>query len=192
MRSFEEEQPLIKRRFTMRAAPLATLLGIAAFAYAQVPAGPEVPEAIRPPAGEKLVFKAHASGAQIYVCGPAADGKPQWTLKAPDAELRDDQGAVIGHHAAGPSWRHNDGSEVTGKAAARVDSPDANSIPWLLVTATGHAGSGVFARVTSIQRLNTQGGQPPIAATCDPARQKGKEARVPYRADYYFYAPAGN
>jgi len=183
---------LITRLFTMRVAPLATLLGTAAFAYAQGITGPEVPESIRAPAGEKLVFRAHASGAQIYVCGPAADGKPQWTLKAPDAELRDDQGAVIGHHAAGPSWRHTDGSEVTGKAAARVDSPDANSIPWLLVTATGHAGSGVFARVTSIQRLNTQGGQPPIAATCDPVRHKGKEARVPYRADYYFYAPAGN
>ena len=183
---------MITRLFTMRVATPATLAGIAAFAYAQGITAPEVPEAIRAPAGEKVVFRARASGTQIYVCGPAADGKPQWTLKAPDAELRDDQGEVIGHHGAGPSWRHNDGSEVTGKAAARVDSPDASSIPWLLVTATGHAGSGVFARVTSIQRLNTQGGQPPIAATCDPGRGKGKEARVPYRADYYFYAPVGN
>jgi len=98
---------------------------------------------------------------------------------------------VIGHHSAGPAWRHKDGSEVSGKAMARSESPDADSIPWLLVSATGHAGSGVLARVTSIQRLHTLGGQPPPAATCDPARQKGKEARVPYRADYYFYAPDG-
>ena len=183
---------MITRLTSMRAAPLATLMGFAALAHAQVLTQPEVPEAIKAPAGEKVVLRAHASGAQIYVCGPAADGKSQWTLKAPDAELRDDQGALIGHHSAGPSWRHNDGSEVTGKAIARSESPDASSIPWLLVSAIGHAGSGVFARVTSIQRLQTLGGQPPPAATCDPARQKGKEARVPYRADYYFYAPGGN
>jgi len=60
------------------------------------------------------------------------------------------------------------------------------------VSATGHAGRGVLAGVTSIQRINTLGGQPPPAATCDPVKHKGKEARVPYRADYYFYAPAGN
>jgi len=183
---------VITRLSSLRAAPLATLIGFAGLAHAQALTRPEVPEAINAPAGEKVVFRAHASGAQIYVCGQAADGKSQWTLKAPDAELRDDQGAVIGHHGSGPSWRHNDGSEVTGKAIARSESPDASSIPWLLVTATGHAGSGVFARVTSIQRLQTQGGQPPAATTCDPARQKGKEARVPYRADYYFYAPGGN
>ena len=183
---------MITRLTSMRAAPLATLMGFAALAHAQALSRPEVPEAIKAPAGEKVVLRAHASGAQIYVCGPAADGKSQWTLKAPDAELRDDQGALIGHHSAGPSWRHNDGSEVTGKAIARSESPDASSIPWLLVSAIGHAGSGVFARVTSIQRLQTLGGQPPPAATCDPARQKGKEARVPYRADYYFYAPGGN
>jgi len=94
---------------------------------------------------------------------------------------------VIGRHYAGPAWRHNDGSEVTGKAVARVESPDADSIPWLLVVATGHAGPGVFAGVTSIQRIHTKGGQPPPAATCDP--KKGKEARIPYTADYYFFAP---
>jgi len=183
---------LITGLFTTRVAPVATLLGIAALAYAEVPARPEVPEAITAPAGEQVMFRARASGAQIYVCGRGADGKSQWTLKAPEAELRDDQGALIGHHAGGPSWRHQDGSEVSGKAVARVESPDADSIPWLLVTAVSHEGNGAFTRVTSIQRINTLGGQPPPAATCDPLKHKGKEARVPYRADYYFYAPAGN
>lgn len=183
---------MITRLSALRAAPLAALVGLAALSHAQTLTPPEVPEAIKVPAGEKVVLRAHATGVQIYVCGRAADGKSEWTLKAPDAELRDDQAAVIGHHSAGPAWRHKDGSEVTGKAMARSDSPNADSIPWLLVSATGHAGSGVLARVTSIQRLHTLGGQPPPAATCDPARQKGKEARVPYRADYYFYAPAGN
>ncbi|HUE48888.1 MAG TPA: DUF3455 domain-containing protein [Steroidobacteraceae bacterium] len=184
--------PMIWRLSSQRVAPLATLIGLAALAHAQALTPPEVPEVIRTLAGETVVLRAHATGVQIYVCGRAADGKPQWTLRAPEAELRDDQGVLIGHHAAGPSWRHNDGSEVTGKATARSESPDADSIPWLLLSATGHAGSGVLARVTSIQRINTLGGQPPPAATCDPMKHKGKEARVPYRADYYFYAPSVN
>jgi Protein of unknown function (DUF3455) len=181
---------MITRLSLLQAAPLGVVLGLTALARAQAVDRPEVPEPIKAPAGEQVVLRAHASGAQVYVCGRSSDGKPQWTLKAPQAELWDEKRVLIGHHSAGPSWRHNDGSEVTGKAVARVESPDTDSIPWLLVVATGHGGNGVFARVTSIQRINTKGGQPPPAATCDP--KKGKEARSPYTADYYFYAPAGN
>jgi len=68
------------------------LIGLAALAHAQALAPPEVPEAIRTPAGEQIVLRAHASGAQIYVCAKAPDGKSQWILKAPDAELFDDKG----------------------------------------------------------------------------------------------------
>jgi hypothetical protein len=109
-------------------------------------------------------------------------------LKAPEAELHDQQGAVIGRHFAGPTWKDNDGSEVTGKAVARLDAPDADSIPWLLVTATGHSGSGVLSRVTSMQRIHTKGGVAPAAAECDAAKQNA-EAKSAYSADYYFYAP---
>ncbi len=131
---------------------------------------------------------AHATGSQIYVCQAGTDGKLAWALKAPEAELHDQQGTVIGRHYAGPTWKANDGSEVTGKAVARVDSPDANSIPWLLVTITGHSGKGVLSRVSSIQRINTKGGQPPPAADCNPAKQN-VEMKSAYTADYYFYAP---
>jgi hypothetical protein len=150
---------------------------------------PDVPDKIKAPAGEQIVLKAHASGAQIYVCRSETDGKPAWALKAPEAELRDDHGKVIGHHYAGPAWKHNDGSEITGKAVGRVDSPDADSIPWLLVNAIGHSGNGLFSRVTTIQRIHTKGGQPPSAAECDASKQ-GTEAKSNYTADYYFYAPA--
>jgi Protein of unknown function (DUF3455) len=150
---------------------------------------PYVPDKIKAPAAEEVVLQVHASGSQIYVCQSGTEGKFAWTLKAPEAELHDQQGAFVGRHYAGPTWKDIDGSEVTGKAAARIDSPDSNSIPWLLVTATGHSGDGVLSRVTSIQRIHTQGGMPPPAADCNPSKQNF-ELKSSYTADYYFYAPA--
>src|ERR1700722_873477 len=97
---------------------LAAAVGLQAWAYAAFAA--DIPDPLKVPAGERLVFQAHASGAQIYVCQQGADGKSQWTFKAPEAQLRDGKGAVVGHHYAGPTWKHNDGSEVTGKASAKV------------------------------------------------------------------------
>ena len=172
-----------------RLASIVVMLGAAIHSSAQGRSDSDVPEKIKPPAGEELVLTAHASGSQIYLCQAGADGKYSWTLKAPEAELRNQQGAIIGHHFAGPSWKHNDGSEIKGKAVARVDSPNSDSIPWLLVTVTDRSGNGVLSRVTSIQRVHTKGGQPPPAGTCGESRQNG-EVKVAYTADYNFYAPA--
>jgi hypothetical protein len=149
---------------------------------------PQVPEAIQAPAGVKVALVAHASGWQIYSCKTGADGKLSWTLKAPDAELHDQGGQVMGSHFAGPTWKLKDGSTVTGKASAHVDSPDAGSIPWLLVTVTSHSGNGVLDNVTTIQRIHTQGGKAP-AEGCDAAHSDA-ETKSSYTADYYFYAPA--
>src|SRR5580698_4126076 len=126
-----------------RLLPLSLLIAISASASGQSIAPPTVPDKLKAPDGQEVVLQASATGSQIYTCKAETDGKLQWTLKAPDAELHNQQGTVIGRHFAGPTWKDNDGSEVTGKAAAKVDSPDANSIPWLLVTATGHSGEGV-------------------------------------------------
>jgi Protein of unknown function (DUF3455) len=170
-------------------------LGCAALAHplaalAQTHPAPEalIPASLRAPEHEKVILRSHATGWQIYTCAAGGEGKPQWTLKAPDADLHDPKGAVIGHHFAGPTWKYSDGSEVKGKPIAHLDSPDPKSIPWLLLTATDHSGDGLFSRVTSIQRLNTQGGQPPAATGCDAAKVNS-EARSSYTADYYFYAP---
>jgi hypothetical protein len=148
---------------------------------------PDVPDSIQAPAGEEVVLLAHATGSQIYTC-TAVDGKVAWTLKAPDAELHDRNDKVIGQHSAGPTWKLKDGSEVTGKAAAKVDALDPSSIPWLLVKAVGHSGNGVLTSVTTIQRVRTHGGQPP-ADGCD-ATHHDAETKSSYSADYYFYAPA--
>lgn len=166
---------------------LGFLIGIAALAGAQDASRQDVPEKIKAPLGEVVVLRANASGSQIYTCQQGSDGKYAWALKAPDAELRDAQGKTIGRHFAGPSWKLNDGSQVTGKAAARVDSPDAGAIPWLLVTVTGHSGDGVLSRVTSIQRIQTHGGQAP-ANGCS-AEKTGAETKSSYTAEYVFYAP---
>ncbi len=175
--------PLVKRSFA-----ISILLSAAIAASGQTTSRPEVPEKIKAPEHEKVILQAHASGSQVYTCQQSADGKYAWTLKAPEADLADLQGKPIGKHTAGPTWKHNDGSEVTGKASARVDAPDSDSIPWLLVTATGHAGNGTFSRVSSIQRIHTHGGQPPSADECNSSKANA-EAKSSYTADYYFFVP---
>jgi len=150
-------------------------------------APPDVPDAIAVPAGLEVVLFVHASGSQIYTCQAGADGKFAWTLKGPDADLKDRKDKVIGHHSAGPTWKLNDGSEVTGKAAAHVDSLDSESVPWLLVNVVSNAGKGQLAQVTTIQRVHTHGGQPP-GLGCDESH-KDAETKSSYTADYFFYAP---
>jgi hypothetical protein len=164
---------------------VASLLGLVTLAQAQTSG---IPSSLQAPAGEKLVLQTHATGWQVYTCGTGPDGKPQWTLKGPDADLHDEKGAVIGHHSTGPSWKYKDGSLVTGKAVAHADAPNPKAVAWLLLTATGHSGDGLFAKVSSIQRIHTEGGQPPPVTECKPAANT-PDARSSYTADYYFYAP---
>jgi hypothetical protein len=71
----------------------------------------------------------------------------------------------------------------------RADAPEAGAIPWLLLEANEHQGSGVFSTITYIQRLATTGGIAPSEG-CD-AAHAGEETRVPYEATYaFFYADA--
>jgi hypothetical protein len=158
----------------------------AGFLFSLSAAAQEVPEKLKPPANEEPLVRVHAKGDQIYSC--KADGeKFAWTLKGPEAQLFDKAGKAFGKHFAGPSWEANDGSRVTGKAVANEPSPDADSIPWLLLTVVSHSGEGILARVTSIQRINTKGGKAP-ATGCD-ASHAGEEVRVAYTAEYVFFAP---
>jgi hypothetical protein len=180
-------------RNCVRAALISIVLGFAATALAQndAPAkesAPDVPDAIAVPAGLDPVLFVHASGSQIYTCAATADGKFSWTLKAPEADLKDRKDKVIGQHSAGPTWTLKDGSQLTGKAAAHVDSLDSASVPWLLVDVTTNSGKGALANVTKIQRVHTHGGMPPDYG-CD-VSHKGDETKSKYTADYYFFAPA--
>jgi Protein of unknown function (DUF3455) len=173
-------------RKRIRGFASATLLAAASAGLSFPVAAQEIPQQLQPPAGEQLLLQVHAKGDQVYTCKSDA-AQFTWTLKAPDAQLFDKDDKPFGKHFAGPSWEANDGSRVTGKAVANSPSPDANSIPWLLVTILSHDGSGVLSRATTIQRINTKGGKAP-ASGCD-ASHVGQEVRVPYSADYRFYAP---
>jgi hypothetical protein len=146
----------------------------------------QVPQALQVPANEELLGQVHAKGAQIYSCKMDGTGAG-WTLKAPEAELFEKDGKAFGKHFAGPSWEASDGSRVVGKAAANAPSPDADSIPWLLVKVVSHEGKGLLTPVTSIQRIDTKGGKAP-ASGCD-VGHAGQEVRVPYSAEYLFFAP---
>jgi hypothetical protein len=109
----------------------------------------------------------------------------QWILKAPQADLFDAGGQKIGTHYAGPTWESSvDGSKVVGNKIAAAPSPTPGNIPWLLLQAKMTSGTGVFTKVTYIQRLDTKGG---VAAVdgCD-AAHVGAESSVAYEANYVF------
>ncbi len=151
---------------------------------------PDVPAQLRPPAGEVLFLAAQGVGAQIYDCSPRA-GQPatfEWTFRAPEAQLKDSSGRVLGRHFTGPTWELDDGGTVVGEVKAHVPSPSPVAIPWLLLTARATGGSGKLTATTSIQRLQTVGGIAPSVG-CD-AANAGKVTRVPYTASYYFYRAA--
>lgn len=162
------------------------LLAAASAGLAFPVAAEDIPQHLQPPANERLLLQVHAKGNQVYIC-TSDSGQFTWTLKAPDAQLSDKNGKLFGKHFAGPSWEANDGSRVVGKAVANSPSPEANSIPWLLVTILSHDGNGVLSGVTAIQRINTKGGNAP-ASGCD-SLHVSQEVPVPYSADYRFYIP---
>jgi hypothetical protein len=130
---------------------------------------------------------ASAQGTQIYEC-QSADAGFGWKLVGPDAVLTDSAGARMGRHYAGPTWEATDGSKVVAVLSKKVDAPGAGAIPWLLLSAKSNEGTGQFAKVTSIQRVDTSGGVAP-ASGCD-AAAVGTRQSVPYSAKYYFYAHA--
>ena len=150
------------------------------------PAG--VPATLAPPATESLKLKVSAVGVQIYICNASTTAAAgyAWTGLAPQANLFNDDGKMIGTHFIGPTWQGNDGSAV---AAAKVAAApmDRTAVPWLLLKGVSHAAEeGRFSDVTWVQRLSTVGGIAPADA-CDATHNLGAVVQVPYSADYFFY-----
>lgn len=177
----------MRRHDYIRGLVLAAVLAILTSGFSLATAAQDIPQQLQPTNKERLLLEVHAKGDQVYVC-KGDGGQFSWTLKAPDARLFYKDGKPFGRHFAGPSWEAGDGSRVVGKAIANVASPDADSIPWLLVTVVSRAGSGVLSSVSSVQRIHTKGGKAP-ASGCD-ASHDGQESRTAYSADYRFFVPS--
>lgn len=148
-----------------------------------------VPPALDPGPGQREMLRLVASGVQVYECRQGTPGATNttaaWVFVAPDARLFDASGQAAGSHGAGPVWRAADGSQVVGAVEARADAARSGAIPWLLLRTRSTGGSGAFERVSSIQRVNTEGGLAP-ADGCS-AGSIGRFARVPYKAEYRLF-----
>ena len=167
--------------------PAITLLAAVAGCSTTAPiTPPDVPAVLRPPTDQSLQFVAQASGVQIYACTQRADSTAyEWAFKAPEASLSSSSGEALGKHYAGPTWELTDGSKVVGEVKAKDAGPNPTAIPWLMLSAKTHEGSGTLSTTKSIQRVATVGGVAP-ADSCT-AATVGQIARVPYTAKYYFY-----
>src|ERR1700732_4693239 len=89
------------------------------------------------PESTSIILAVTGEGVQIYESKPNSTGAYEWTLKAPEAELKSLTGEVLGKHYGGPTWSLNDGSQLVGSLPPlkTVSAPDGRSIPWLLVSA---------------------------------------------------------
>src|SRR6267142_2268281 len=116
-----------------------------------------LPNAIAAP-GETVVLTVQAEGAQVYECKAGADGKLGWAFREPIATLLAD-----------------------GKTVANAPGATPSDIPWLKLDVVSGRGNGILTSVTTVQRINTQGGK--LEGACDKA---GVLRSVPYSADYLF------
>jgi hypothetical protein len=188
--NYPRRQPMrMEIRKTVLTRVYLTLSGLSVLALAAMGIQtPDVPGNLKVPEGQMVLLKAVGQGVQIYACGAKASDPThfEWVFKAPEADLVDDKGEKIGKHYAGPTWEANDSSKVVGEVLERADAPRTRTVPWLLLKAKSNQGDGRFKSVTYIQRVNTEGGAAPRDG-CD-AQHGGAEARVDYKAIYYFYA----
>ena len=122
----------------------------------------------------------HAEGAQVYECKAGGDGKLVWAFREPIATLSVGD-RTVGRHYAGPNWEHADGSAVVGKVIAKAPGALEDDIAWLKLQVASSRGHGVLTGVTTVLRINTNGGN--LEGTCD---KEGSFSSAPYSADYVF------
>ena len=158
---------------------LAVLLGAGGAAHAAEPLVPA-------PQGAPVLLEVMADGVQVYSCEPKGQGFA-WTFKAPEANLFDQQGVQIGAHFAGPSWKLSDAT-IVGALVSSADAPEKGAIPWLLLRAKSHEGTGPLAETAFIRRAETKGGVAPTAG-CD-AAHRDAQVRMRYSALYQFFGAA--
>jgi hypothetical protein len=157
--------------FRIAITPVLAMLAICRVSAA------EIPDAIAAK-GEAVVLQVHAVGAQIYECRADTSGKTAWQFREPIASLFVDE-KTVGKHYAGPSWEVQ-GSTIVGKAAGKAPGATAKDIAWLKLDVTDQHGEGPLKGVSTIQRIDTAGGN--LEGACE----AGDLRPEPYAADYIF------
>jgi hypothetical protein len=160
---------------------------LAARQVAQAPASAGVPAALVPPQA-KLVERLAARGVQIYECraDATAPAGAQWVFVAPQASTVRRRGETVPARLGGPRWEARGRQPHRRRGGGARRRAAAGSDPLLLLSARSVGKEGRFARVTSVQRVNTSGGVAPARA-CH-AGAVGEQETVPYTADYLLYA----
>jgi hypothetical protein len=143
---------------------------------------PQVPAALRPPAGNDLHAVLKARGVQIYECR-----RGTWQPLEPAASLTgvtmSPVRKVTAVHFRGPAWvSDQDGSMVQGTDPVTAPATDAANVPQVLYKATANRGGGLFGGVTYIQRIDTQGGAAP-----SPSCGGNDPVAIPFHAVFRFF-----
>ena len=202
------------------ALAVAVMLSLPLPAHAGRVTPPPVPEKVQVPEGAKPFLVGHARGTQNYVCLPSGAAFA-WTLFTPEATLfrgrhkqiithffapnpceLNTNARVVANGAIRAAWQTSDTSTVWAAAdpahtATSTSDPDfvePGAVAWLLLTVVGAqdgpSGDDTLSETTFIQRLNTSGGVAPSSG-CSALEDVGKQAFVPYTADYFFYEGPG-
>ena len=168
---------------------LAILAAIAGASFAAVAPPSGIAASIAAPGDQEAAFVLRGEGTHTFECKPLASDPNRfgWAFATPDVTLYD-AGRPVARHVAENAWEAiGDRSSVSGVIRARQEA--GGNVPWLLFGAQSTPDSGLFAGVTSVQRVNTSGGVAP-ATGCD-ASNAGKATSVAVAADYYFYRRRG-
>ncbi|NDA47026.1 MAG: DUF3455 domain-containing protein [Alphaproteobacteria bacterium] len=146
----------------------------AAQAQAQAPA---VPADLSAPS-DQVALTLQLEGMQLFECKRTA-GSLNWTSNGARAALYKD-GAIVGNYSNGPTWRHNDGSSLTGKLVISKDAPTPKDYPWQRFEVTSR-GQGALSDVTAVVQIDTQKG-----LLQGPCEDENVAAGQPFRATYVF------
>ena len=171
---------------------------------------PEVPDRLVP-TGATAFLVGHATGTQNYVCLPSGAGFA-FVLFTPEATLFDDNGKQIITHYFSPNlgpippevigtiratWQDSHDTSTVWASATQIATHDTDpdfvqegAVAWVLLqvvgSQSGPIGSNKLTPTTFVQRVNTSGGLAPSTG-CASATDVGREAFMPYTADYVFF-----
>lgn len=172
----------------MDRALVASFLLLAALPAAAALDAPAVPGPLQASTAEAPAFVLRAQGVHVYECRPNVNGGYQWVFTNPDVSLTDGTTERAIEVVPNTFEASSDRSTVSGRVRA-VAGAGGDNLPWMLLSARSTPDEGLFAGVTSVQRVNTRGGVAPRDGCGE--YTAGTEARVSFSADYYFYKRRG-